>query len=176
MKDFNFADTYLYKLHLLTNNLDKILDQTLSSRCEITLSQFILLLSVLQKGPINQRKIAKFLMLSPAAVSRQVEVVKKKGWLVVEASESDRRDRILRITPAGSKVVEAGHDSLERHVFEIFNGQDNHVSLMQHIDALLAGIEGVSRKHSNDRLKVIWKELENERRKANQHTKSKATI
>jgi DNA-binding MarR family transcriptional regulator len=132
-----YSDTYLYKLHTLTNALDKLFAQTLRQHVGIGLSQFTLLLAVGQHEPVSQRNVSVFLEISPAAISRQVDIAQRDGLLLVQDAAHDRRSQLLRLTPAGKTAINAGLVALEQHAFQIFVHDNRQMGLMQHVDALL---------------------------------------
>lgn len=78
--------------------------------------------------------------LSPAAISRQVEVARKAGWVQFNSAE-DRRAQYLYVTSDGKREVQRGMNALEGDVLHIFNDEDKQVSLMQHLDTLLHNIK-----------------------------------
>lgn len=138
--DSDYSQTYLYKLHKLTNSLDKTFDQTLRRHAGIGLSQFTLLLSVAQHQPATQRTIAYFLDLSAGAISRQVAIAEQNGWIKISGADKDKRAQILSITSRGKTVIDKGMQTLEQHAFSIFNHSGTHTHLMEHIDLLLGNI------------------------------------
>jgi DNA-binding MarR family transcriptional regulator len=139
--DLDFHETYLYKLHLLTNALDKVFDQALQHYAAITLSQFLVLAAISQHEHINQRRVAHYLEISPVAVKRQVDIAKDRQWL--ENSYQPIRGEGLRLTPEGAAVVKQSLQVLEQYVFSIFEGQERGADLMQHIDLLLSNVKEV---------------------------------
>ncbi len=141
----DYSQTYLYKLHKLTNSLDKVFDQNLRRHADIGLSQFTLLLSVDQHQPVSQRVIAEFLDISPGAVSRQTEIAQKNGWVSIDAAD-DRRQQMLQLTSKGKKAIANGLSSLEQHVFHIFDSDNEQTNLMQHVDTLLENIQSVNQQ------------------------------
>lgn len=145
--DFDFSQTYLYKLHRLTSSLDSLFDQKLRQYSDIGLSQFTLLLSVQQHQPADQRTIARFLDLSPGAISRQVEIARANKWLSVRADPKDRRGHILKLTAAGEQKIAHGLDTLWAHVFSIFDDENRQTNLMEHIDLLQGHINKIKRPY-----------------------------
>lgn len=137
MQGIKFSNTYLFKLHKLTNQLDKVFDQALRKSAGIGLSQFTLLMSVAEHQPVSQSKVAEVLELSPGAISRQVEIAAGKQWLKVQNNQQDRRGQILSLSPAGQAMVKNGLKVLERDVLGIFDEHNRQTGLMQHIDHLL---------------------------------------
>ena len=143
--DFDFSQTYLYKLHRLTTSIDTAFDQTLQNYAAITLSQFVLLLSVNQYQPVSQRKIATFLAITPAAISRQVDIAQRNKWIVISGHSDDRRTQSLQLTKDGQIIIEKGLAALEQQLFHIFNYSGSNTNLMQHIDTLLEGITDLNK-------------------------------
>lgn len=144
MNTFDYSQTYLYKLHKLTNQLDKTFDQTLRKQAGIGMSQFTLLLSISQHQPVTQRTVADFLDLSAGAISRQVDIASQNGWVTILETTSDKRSQLLEVTPKGKAVIASGMNALEHHVFGIFDHSGSSMHLMNHIDLLLGNISSLS--------------------------------
>jgi DNA-binding MarR family transcriptional regulator len=140
MSDFDLSQTYLYKLHTLTNDLNKLFDQVLRSKTQLGLTQFLFLLSVRQHDLVSSKKVAQFLSLSPAAISRQVAVAHRSGWVQHQSKGEDRRAQLLFITAAGDREVKKGITALENEVLHVFKDEDKPTSLMEHIDLLTTNI------------------------------------
>jgi len=136
MPDFDLGQTYFYKLHMLTNEVNSLFDQVLRSNTQVGLSQFMLLVSVQQHQPVLHKEIAKFLAISPAAISRQVELARKAGWIDI-AEADDRRKQFLKVTSLGNREIGHGMGALEKHALHVFDGEDTKTTLMKHLDMLL---------------------------------------
>lgn len=141
---FKLKQTYLYKLHTLTNSLDKAFDQVLKERCSIGLAQFMLLLMVKQLNSPSQRELAFELEQTPGAISRQVEVCKSRGWLKVKENPQDRREQYIVLTNAGNNNLTTSLKALEKYLLTIFDSSDGRMTLMAHIDALQSNIASVT--------------------------------
>lgn len=144
--DFDFSQTYLYKMHRLTTSLDALFDTKLRQHADIGLSQFTLLLSVKQLQPATQRHLASFLGISPGAISRQVELALKSRWITLAHDTTDRRKQHLSLTPAGQKKITTGVNALEKHVFQIFDDDNVQTNLMHHILLLQANIDTAAKR------------------------------
>lgn len=131
-----FSETYLYKLHVLTANLDKLFDNVLRGHGNITLSQFTLLLAISEHKNSFQNEIARFLNVSPAAISRQVEIAVSNNFVNRTKSSGNRRKQELRLTPLGREIIDNSLLVLKKHAFYIFENQDSSSSLGGHIDML----------------------------------------
>lgn len=132
----HFSDTYLYKLHRLTNALDKLFDQTLLKYTDCGLSQLTLLLAVGQHTKVNQKVLASFLEITPAAISRQVTIAASKGYISIKKPKNNRRSQSIALTPKGQELITAALAVLEERVFQIFNAKDSHTTLLSHIEML----------------------------------------
>ncbi|HSW80415.1 MAG TPA: hypothetical protein VLG47_06570 [Candidatus Saccharimonadales bacterium] len=150
-----FSETYLFKIHALSNALDKAFDKALREHAGLTLSQFVLLLAISQHKTTNQRSAAKFLGISPAAINRQSEIAKREDKIQIRP-DGTGRGQTLMITKKGDAVIKQGIEALDRHVFKIFKDENTQTSLMQHIDMLLEN----SKKLSINRTIVRSKEAE----------------
>lgn len=139
---FSFSSTYLFKIHDLSNSLEKAFDQVLQGHASLTFSQFTLLLAVAEHQVINQRAVAKFLGVSPAAINRQVEIAQRQGLLLIK-DNPEGRGQALSLTPDGSATIDRGVTALEQHLFKIFADENRQTSLMGHIDLLLDHTKGV---------------------------------
>lgn len=143
---FNYKQTYLYKIHRLTTSLDTIFDKNLRQHANIGLSQFVLLLSLNQRQPTSQATVASLLGVSPSAISRQVEIARSNGWLEIKNGNQDRRLQLLKISDEGIKLTEKATQVLEERVFSIFYGEDVKSSLVGHIDMLQQNIDILNKK------------------------------
>jgi DNA-binding MarR family transcriptional regulator len=136
-----FSETYLYKVHTLSNILDKVFDHTLRLHAGITLSQFMVLIAIAQSNGINQRQVARYLGISAVAVKRQVGIAKRRAW--IDSIDRNGRGEGLEVTPEGKVAIKTGLRALERHVFQIFDDHNRSLNLMQHLDVLLANAKEV---------------------------------
>lgn len=138
---FDFSQTYLYKMHRLTSSLDQAFDTALRRSADIGLSQFSLLLTVQQFHPVTQTAVANFLDISKPAVSRQVDLAIKNGWVKVVERDNDHRTQELRLTHEGKQKVQDGITVLENDVFDVFKDDNQQTDLMNHITTLQQNID-----------------------------------
>lgn len=139
----DFSQTYLYKFHKLTANLDKVFDQALRTHSRISLSQFTFLLAIDTLGQTNQQKIASFLEVSTPAISRQSDIAYGNSWIKRTPSPADRHGYALELTPRGKRMIKHGLDTLETHVLKVFANEHQQTDLMGHIDTLLDNVKSV---------------------------------
>jgi DNA-binding MarR family transcriptional regulator len=74
-----------------------------SERIEIT--QFTLLMALDRAGEVSQGRLGQLLALDSTTLTRMLELLRKKGW-VVEKEGNDRRFRLIRLTAAGRAKLE----------------------------------------------------------------------
>lgn len=97
--------------------MDKLVSRTLAAKGDLTLSQ-AMIAHVLRDAPgITQRALAANLDLTEAAVSRQAETMRRKGYVTRTMNPASRRERAIALTPAGRRAL-AG---TMRHVLKAFD-------------------------------------------------------
>ena len=140
--DQQFSKTYLYRLHSLTNTLDKAFDTILHIHASLTLPQFMLLIAVSEHRAINQRQAAQFLGLSAVAIKRQTDIAIDNQWLKREKT-AILPGHTLSLTPKGQTAIQNGLQALEQHLFKVFSDSSRHADLMTHLDVLHNHTKGV---------------------------------
>ncbi len=71
----------------------------------ITANQISILISMVRKGFDTPGGIGQFLQMEKSTLSRNLDRMRKSGWIEILPGEDGRSQR-LRITPKGNKVVE----------------------------------------------------------------------
>ena len=74
----------------------------------IKANQAGILVLLFLEGGLSPGDIGRALRMEKSTVSRNVERMKKKGWIKT-ASKDDQASQIVRITPEGGKVLAAAH-------------------------------------------------------------------
>jgi MarR family transcriptional regulator, 2-MHQ and catechol-resistance regulon repressor len=80
------------------------------------LSDFAALEALLHKGPLTITEIQAKVLLASGSMTAAVDRLERKGLLVRRNVASDRRAKILELTPEGKRVVEA---AFRRHAAEL---------------------------------------------------------
>src|SRR5438067_2096218 len=70
---------------------------------EVGLSDFAVMEMLLHKGPQPVNEIGRRIELTSGAITTAVDRLESRGLVTREAHESDRRARIVRLTPRGHK-------------------------------------------------------------------------
>jgi MarR family transcriptional regulator, 2-MHQ and catechol-resistance regulon repressor len=81
----------------------------------LCLTDFAVLEALLHKGPLTITEIQAKVLLASGSMTAAVDRLEKKGLLVRSAVASDRRAKLLELTPEGRRIVEAAfrHHSAE---------------------------------------------------------------
>ncbi|MCK6538540.1 MAG: MarR family transcriptional regulator [Anaerolineales bacterium] len=74
----------------------------------LSMSQFSVLMQVHHKGPCGMSEISERFDVTPAAASQLVEKLVQAGYLERTEDPSDRRAKLLTLSPAGAKLLEEG--------------------------------------------------------------------
>lgn len=81
----------------------------------LCLTDFAALEALLHKGPLTITEIQAKVLLASGSMTAAVDRLEKKGLLVRSAVASDRRAKLLELTPEGRRIAEAAfrHHSAE---------------------------------------------------------------
>ena len=104
------------RIRLLNRIVTNIYDSALSP-FGVKLNQISMLVFVHLAGEVRYDALCRRLKMEKSTASRNIERMKKKGWLKIVAAKEERR-KLLRLTPAGEellgKVQEAWEDAQEK--------------------------------------------------------------
>jgi len=93
------AVTRLYNQELQTTGLE--------------ITQYTLLMALDLKGEASQGELGKLLALDTTTLTRMLAPLQKRGW-IADRPGSDRRQRLLRLTPAGRGQLHSSRPHWER--------------------------------------------------------------
>ena len=109
------AECLAVRLRTLNRALTAIYDDALRPH-GLRVGQLNLLVAIARLGTARPGDLCRLLRMDKSTLSRDVEVMRRNGWLEVEAGAG--RSRPLRITPAGeallAQVVPAWQQAQER--------------------------------------------------------------
>jgi MarR family transcriptional regulator for hemolysin len=97
----NSYERFLRAAHKAVYVFDRKADRLLADAMGGTFSQFLVLMAIVQCPGLSQQKIAEFLDLTPAAVSRQIDTMVKADIIVREEDPNSRRSHVVSLTAAG---------------------------------------------------------------------------
>jgi DNA-binding MarR family transcriptional regulator len=87
----------------------------------LELTRFTLLMALNLTGETTQRDLGKLLALETTSLTRMLRLLTKRGWIGVTAGD-DRRQRPLRLTPAGRKKLDQSWPHWERAQTRLLSG------------------------------------------------------
>ena len=85
----------------------------------LCLSDFAALEALLHKGPLTITEIQAKVLLASGSMTAAVDRLERKGLIKRGPAPSDRRAKLLHLTPEGKRVVEA---AFSRHAAELESG------------------------------------------------------
>ncbi len=142
----NFSDKIAYKIHKAVFVMDKLADSSLSYQTGLTLSQYMILMNIVQNPGSNQLQIAEFHELTQAAVSRHIEILRVKDLIQIKKNEANRRENLLYPTLLGRDVYKEASQILEEEFGNLYGcmNQEEKDELEKSLDKLLHSICGKS--------------------------------
>jgi MarR family 2-MHQ and catechol resistance regulon transcriptional repressor len=96
---------------------------------KLGLSDFAALEALLSKGPLTITEIQAKVMLASGSMTAAVDRLEKKGLIKRGPSPSDRRAKVLHLTPEGRRVVESAfsrHAAELESVMTVLNSNEKH--------------------------------------------------
>ena len=107
------------------------LDAELVSSCDMTLAEYEVLYHLAADGPderLRMNELAERARLSPSGLTRRFDSLVRRGWVMRERCDDDRRGVYARITPEGLTELDGArpvHDrTVADHVFQWLDQDD----------------------------------------------------
>ena len=73
--------------------------------CDLTLSQFGVLETLLHLGPLSQSELGNKLLRSGGNITLVVDNLEKRGLVFRRTHDEDRRVTVVNLTPAGEELI-----------------------------------------------------------------------
>jgi len=108
----NSYERFLRAAHKTVCVFDRKADRLLAENLGGTFSQFLVLMAIAHSPGLSQQKIAIFLDLTPAAVSRQIDTLVKAELIQREQDPHSRRSHIVSLTAGGETRFRAMKSAL----------------------------------------------------------------
>ena len=106
MNDLKLEEVYFFLLERTVRQFRKFSKEKMSAEgFNISGEQWVVLKRVSEQEGINQKEIANLTYKDPASVTRILDILQKKGWVIRQPIEGDRRAYGLHLTADGSKLV-----------------------------------------------------------------------
>src|SRR6478735_5929387 len=103
--------------------MGQVSESVIQESCGFGMAQFRVLwvLHTHQEG-VQQNAIARWLNLTEAAISRQLQLMKEQGLLTIMIDNEDRRSRLVMLTPEGREFTQNGISKLAEAHAPSFSG------------------------------------------------------
>lgn len=75
-------------------------------RADLTLARFDVLVALTKHGPMSQQTLADHLLVTKGNVVGLIDKLSARGFVERQSSTTDRRVNLLRVTPAGKRIVD----------------------------------------------------------------------
>jgi MarR family 2-MHQ and catechol resistance regulon transcriptional repressor len=72
---------------------------------ELTMTQFEILEALLHLGPLTHTGIVEKILKTKGNISYMLKGLEEKGYVTSVVGEKDRRERLIRLTPAGRELI-----------------------------------------------------------------------
>ena len=79
-----------------------------------------ILMCLLERGDMTQRRLAEVTQRSPATLCQQLEAMEQAGLVSRKPSETDRRNVDVRLTDQGHRAAQEAIESRQRRANELF--------------------------------------------------------
>ena len=122
--------------------ITKIYDKALEPS-QLKVTQFSVLVNVMQYGPINTSNLSRILKLDRTTLVRNLKSAAKSGF-TEDASSSDPRERLIAISATGRRAVEAAMPhwrAMQKQLRAQFGREQ-----LQQFDLLASALEALSRE------------------------------
>src|SRR5881392_1152483 len=107
----------------MTSRLQTAMNRQLQQDCELSLSDYDVLVALSEQGPQRMNELAEVLGWEQSRLSHQLRRMRGRGLVDRHGSGDDRRGATVELTSAGQAALEAaapGHVELVRSV--VFDG------------------------------------------------------
>jgi len=139
MKNTNPTGTVLYTIEQTIKEYRKISQKNISQIVsDITVDQCLLLIILDKNAAYSQKEIAELIFKDNASITRIIELMVKKDYLIRQINESDRRKFNLEITEKGKKTIELLTPVIYKNREKALEGLSNNE--IEFLDKLLAKI------------------------------------
>jgi DNA-binding MarR family transcriptional regulator len=94
------------RMRILNRAVTALYDEALRPH-GLRVGQMTLLAAVAQTGTEKPANLCRILSMEKSTLSRDVELMKRNGWLEVDEGSGDRRARPLKVTSEGMAILES---------------------------------------------------------------------
>ena len=103
-------DCNCFVVRSAARHVTQLYDQYLAP-AGLHVTQFSILAKLKRLGPLTINALAKEMVLDRTTLGRNILPLERDGLIAIEASAADRRAKLLRLTKAGEKRLQAGQEA-----------------------------------------------------------------
>lgn len=103
---FELTRFFPYRLAVLAERVSLAVAQVYADRYELTRAEWRVIAALGTRGEMSAKDVGPYSTLDKMQVSRAVARLEAAGYVEREAFESDRRAKLLRLTPSGHALVQ----------------------------------------------------------------------
>jgi DNA-binding MarR family transcriptional regulator len=138
----SFNGGFMHVIHMLYVSIQKHLERSLSEHGEISFSQFLILVgfSCNAHEKVTQAKLAEYLLLTEATVSRHVGILVAKKLLTKEQDIANKKMYNLKLTQEGSRIFEDSKKIITHELEKVFGdiSEKDKKNIMQHFTKVIS--------------------------------------
>ena len=133
------SNQIVFPIHKLVMGLDKVGDMALQKKLNISLSQYLIMKAINHCPQNTQKRISTYLGLTEAAVSRHIENLRERKYVLRTENPENRREHILELTSSGESQFKKAEKIFDNTLEENFEniGQNKRKVLLECINQLL---------------------------------------
>jgi DNA-binding MarR family transcriptional regulator len=99
-------DCNCFAVRSAARHVTQLYDQLLAP-VGLRTTQFSVLAKLKRKGPLAINALASDMVMDRSTLGRNIQPLERDGLIAIEADASDRRAKVLRLTAAGEKRLQA---------------------------------------------------------------------
>ncbi|MFA6095010.1 MAG: MarR family transcriptional regulator [Candidatus Paceibacterota bacterium] len=120
MTDF-IEKSFFAKTHAFVMVFEKVMSKVFEKETHISLSQFFVLAVIHHIPQTSQKQISEIRNLTEAAISRQVELLEKGGFITRIKKVGNKREHVLALTEKGEQEYTHDMNLVDKHVGDTFS-------------------------------------------------------
>jgi len=130
-----------YNLRRATRLVTQAFDQALKP-AGLKITQLSLLVAFLLSPGSNLAQLAGWLGMDRTTLSRNLRILQKRGLVKIEPGD-DRREQLVKLTPAGKEAVKRAHPLWEQAQNKVVGalGEEKWAAMAKDLRAMVAGLE-----------------------------------
>lgn len=114
----------------------------------VSISEAHTIMELERAGELNQSQLTQALQLEKSTVSRLVQQLEKKGWLIRKPSAADQRIKNIQLSETGRRVAERLNDSRKEKFDSILQQipLDKRSQLIESLDLLVEAMNHIEKE------------------------------